>query len=233
MEAAGLYVAAHGRASHPWLCHVSARESPARSGAAHNAEDDVPKIPLTRKDALIVVDVQKDFLPGGSLAVPRGDEVIPPLNACIERFHRERLPVYATSDWHPPDHGSFREQDGPWPPHCIAGTAGADFAEGLALPSDTRIISKGLAPDEPGYSAFAGTGLLERLRMEGVERLYLGGLATEYCVLNTALDALKAGFGLWVLEDAVRAVDASDGERALATMQQAGARLITSDRITL
>lgn len=191
----------------------------------------MPEIPLTRRDALLIVDVQKDFLPGGSLAVLRGDEVISPLNACIERFRREGLPIYATRDWHPPDHGSFRERDGLWPPHGIAGTPGAEFADDLALPSDTRLVSKGLAPDEPGYSAFAGTDLRERLRSEGVERLYVGGLATEYCVLNTVLDALHSGFAVSVLEDAVRAVDPAEGERARTRMRQAGARFIATDRI--
>jgi nicotinamidase/pyrazinamidase len=191
----------------------------------------MPEISLTRRDALLVVDVQKDFLPGGSLAVPQGDEIIPPLNVCIERFHKEGRPIYATRDWHPPGHGSFRERDGPWPPHAIAGTPGAEFADDLALPPDIRIVSKGLAPDEPGYSAFAGTGLAERLRSEGVERLYVGGLATEYCVLNTVLDALRSGFAVSVLKDAVRAVDPVEGERARTRMRRAGARFIAADRI--
>lgn len=196
-----------------------------------HSESKLPKVPLVRGDGLLIVDVQKDFLPGGSLAVPRGEEVIPPLNACIACFLRKRLPIYASRDWHSPAHGSFREQDGPWPRHCVAGTPGAGFAEGLALPPETCIVSKGAESDASGYSAFAGTGLAERLRSDGVETLYLGGLATEYCVLKTALDALGSGFSVCVLVNAVRAIDPGDGERALVKMQQAGARLITTDSI--
>jgi nicotinamidase/pyrazinamidase len=191
----------------------------------------MPKTALTHGDALVIVDVQRDFLPGGSLAVPGGDEVIAPLNACIQRFHRAGLPVFATRDWHPPDHGSFRDRGGPWPPHCIAGTPGAKFAAELRLLPGTRIVSKGQAADDPGYSAFPGTGLADQLHAAGVTTLYLGGLATEYCILHTALDALRAGFGLCVLEDAVRPVAAADGELARTRLREAGARFVTTQDI--
>ncbi|RMG30329.1 MAG: nicotinamidase [Gammaproteobacteria bacterium] len=181
-------------------------------------------------DALILVDVQNDFLPGGRLAVPDGDAVIPPLNAWIRRFRARGLPVFATRDWHPPDHCSFREQGGPWPPHCVAGTPGADFAPGLELPPEVVVISKATTPEKDAYSGFEGTDLAERLQERSVRRVFVGGLATDYCVLNTVLDALKAGFEAWVIKDAVRAVDVQpgDGERALERMRQAGAREIST-----
>ena len=176
-------------------------------------------------DALVVVDVQNDFLPGGSLAVPRGDQVIAPLNRWIARFAAAGLPVYATRDWHPVDHCSFAAQGGPWPPHCVAGTPGAAFADALGLPSDATVIGKATRQDADAYSGFAGTDLHERLRHAGVKRLFVGGLATDYCVLNTVRDALGLGYGVVLLTAAVRAVDVrpGDGDRALAEMIAAGA----------
>jgi nicotinamidase/pyrazinamidase len=192
------------------------------------------KISLTGRDALIVTDVQNDFLPGGRLAISHGDEVIPPLNACIALFHKSARPIFAVRDWHPPGHCSFREQGGPWPVHCIAGSSGAEFSDALALPPDARIVSKATNPDREAYSGFTGTELAKLLRAEDVETLFIGGLATDYCILNTARDALQLGFRVYVLEDAVRAVDVhpGDGDQALAEMQKAGARLIRSDRLT-
>jgi nicotinamidase/pyrazinamidase len=185
---------------------------------------------LTPKDALIVMDVQNDFLPGGALPVPRGREIIVPLKTAIARFRSRKLPVFATRDWHPPDHCSFRTHGGPWPPHCIAGTPGAEFPGELALPPDARIVSKATRAEREAYSGFSGTGLAEDLRQAGLETLFIGGLAMDYCVLNTVLDALALGFRVYVLKDAVRAVDvrAGDGERALERMRTAGAWLIGS-----
>ncbi len=176
-------------------------------------------------DALIVVDVQKDFLPGGSLAVPRGDEVVPVLNRYMEIFSSRGLPVFATRDWHPPEHCSFTEQGGPWPPHCVAGSEGAAFAADLHLPADAVIISKATEPERDAYSGFQGTDLAQRLREAGVRRVFVGGLATDYCVLNTVRDALAEGFEVVLLEDAIRAVDVQpgDGERAVKEMLDAGA----------
>ncbi|CAL1239808.1 isochorismatase family protein [Candidatus Methylocalor cossyra] len=193
-----------------------------------------PQLSPSPGDALVIVDVQNDFLPGGRLAVPGGDQVIPPLNACILRFSRARLPVIATRDWHPRDHTSFQAQGGPWPAHCVAGTSGAWFPEALALPPDAWIVSKGTRIDDPGYSAFSGTDLADRLRRAGVRNLFVGGLATDYCVLNTVRDALAAGFQVYLLEDAVRAVEVrpGDGQRALEAMEQAGAERLCSDRIS-
>lgn len=188
---------------------------------------------MTSKAALLIVDVQNDFLPGGTLAVPRGNEVIPPLNTAIEYFRDAGLPIFATRDWHPPGHCSFHDAGGPWPPHGIAESAGAAFPDALALPANTRIVSKATEPGEEAYSGFAGTGLADRLRAEAIETLFIGGLATDYCVVNTVRDALEDGFRVFLLEDALRAVDVNpgDGERALAEMERLGARMIRSDRI--
>jgi nicotinamidase/pyrazinamidase len=177
-------------------------------------------------DALIVVDVQNDFLPGGALAVPRGDEVVPVLNQYVARFGAQRLPIFATRDWHPANHCSFGAQGGPWPPHCVADTAGAGFARELQLPRETVVISKATSADRDAYSGFAGTDLAQRLRALNVTRVFVGGLATDYCVLNTVLDALKNGFETVLLTDAIRAVNvrSDDGVKAEETMQRAGAK---------
>lgn len=167
----------------------------------------------TRKDdALVIVDVQNDFLPDGALGVPDGDQVVPVLNHYIERFGRAGLPVIATRDWHPPNHCSFTARGGPWPPHCIAGTSGAAFAPWLRLPADAIVISKATDPDRDAYSGFDGTDLTERLRKLGVGRLWIGGLATDYCVLATVRDAIAAGFAVVYLSDASRAVNVTSGD---------------------
>jgi len=180
-------------------------------------------------DALVIVDVQQDFLPGGALAVPQGDEVVPVLNRYLERFTAAGLPIYATRDWHPPDHCSFQGQGGPWPVHCVAGTPGARFADALLLPPDTIIISKGTDSRREAYSGFAGTDLEDRLRQADIHRLWIGGLATDYCVKQTVSDALQRGWDVLLLTDAVRAVDAEagDGRRAIEAMVRAGARAVT------
>mgnify|MGYP006422374623 CR=1 FL=1 len=184
---------------------------------------------LQSQDALIIVDLQNDFLPGGSLAVPDGDEVVPILNEYLQYFTQAGCAIYATRDWHPESHCSFREQGGPWPPHCIAGTTGAEFSEALQLPAEATIISKATTADRDAYSGFEGTDLAERIRAAGCENLFIGGLATDYCVLNTVLDALREGFSVHVLRDAIRAVDveAGDGERAIERMAQNGADFLT------
>lgn len=182
-------------------------------------------------DALLVVDVQNDFLPGGRLAVPHGDAVVPVLNRYLALFVRYKLPVYASRDWHPANHCSFRDQGGPWPPHCLAGTPGAAFVADLALPADATVISKADTPERDAYSAFSGTDLDSRLKAARVRRLFVGGLATDYCVLNTVKDALALGYAVTLLNDAVRAVDAApgDGEGALEEMRRLGARLVTAE----
>ena len=182
-------------------------------------------VDLNRHDAVLIVDVQADFLPGGNLGVERGDEVVPVLNRYLALARRKGAPVFASRDWHPRDHCSFLAQNGAWPEHCVAGSPGAEFAPGLALTRDAVIISKATAKDTDAYSAFQGTELAPRLRELGVKRLLVGGLATDYCVLNTVLDARKAGFEVLLLVDAIRAVNVKpgDGERAETKMLAAGA----------
>ena len=184
------------------------------------------RIELRRADALVIVDVQNDFVPGGSLAVPHGDEIVPVLNQYLAAFAAAGLALFATRDWHPADHCSFRAQGGIWPPHCVAGTAGAAFAPGLALPASATIVSKAIERDRDAYSGFAGTDLEARLRQAGVTRVFVGGLATDYCVLNTVRDARALGFDVVLLADAVAAVNVNpgDGPRALAEMLRLGAR---------
>lgn len=181
--------------------------------------------PLSPAAALIVVDVQNDFLPGGALAVPHGDEVIPVLSRYLARFAATRFPVFATRDWHPPDHCSFHLQGGPWPPHCVAHTRGAEFPASLRLPRDAVVVSKGRDRAREAYSGFSGTALEESLRAAGVAQLYVGGLATDYCVLETVRDALRLGFAVGLLRDATRAVNLEneDGAKAEAEMIRRGA----------
>ncbi len=176
-------------------------------------------------DALIIVDVQNDFLPGGGLAVPDGDAVVPVLNAVIGEFERRGLPIFATRDWHPANHCSFRAQGGPWPPHCVAESSGAAFAPALRLPVAATIVSKATTADKDAYSGFSGTELDRLLRAAGVRRVFVGGLATDYCVLNTVRDARACGYDVVLLLGAIRAVDVNpgDGNRAIAEMKQLGA----------
>lgn len=190
-------------------------------------------IKLVKGDALIMVDVQNDFLPGGSLAVPDGDEVVPTLNLYVRAFESQHLPIYATRDWHPANHCSFTAQGGIWPPHCVAGTGGADFSPGLTYPEDTVIVSKATTPQKDAYSGFEGTDLAQRLRDQGVRRLFIGGLATDYCVLNTVKDALKHNFTVFLLQDAIRAVNVKqdDGNNAEREMQSLGAKTIGIDHL--
>ena len=180
------------------------------------------------KSALVIVDVQRGFCPGGSLPVPRGDEVVPVLNAYIELAKKAGATIVASRDWHPPDHISFRSRGGPWPQHCVRGTPDAEFHPGLRLPPETIVVSKAQDPDAEAYSAFEGTQLEAKLKERAVERLFVGGLATDYCVKNTVLDALRLGFEVYLLTDAIRAVDVQpgDGERAIQEMLAAGAKPI-------
>jgi len=184
-------------------------------------------------DALVIVDVQNDFLPGGSLAVPHGDEVVRPLNCCLRAFAAKNLPVYATRDWHPEQHCSFRAQGGPWPPHCVAGTHGAEFAATLQLPPYTVIVSKATAPEQDAYSGFQGTDLDSHLYTANIHRLFIGGLATDYCVLNTVRDAIRLGYEVLLLAEAIRAVDvhAGDGLLAEEEMVSLGAKRIFVEEI--
>ncbi|MEW6324391.1 MAG: bifunctional nicotinamidase/pyrazinamidase [Nitrospirota bacterium] len=188
---------------------------------------------IDRQTALIVVDVQNDFCPGGSLAVPRGDDVVPVLNRYIERAQRAGASVYFTRDWHPADHCSFAPRGGPWPVHCVQDTAGAQFHPQLNVPADAAIVSKATQPAVDAYSGFQGTDLARRLRQQGVETLLIGGLATDYCVKQTVLDGLKEAFAVYLLTDGSRAVNVhpDDGRRAVHEMTSAGARPITLDQL--
>jgi nicotinamidase/pyrazinamidase len=182
-------------------------------------------IHLEEGDALLVIDLQYDFLPGGALGVNAGHEVIAPINHLIELFAAQGLPIYASRDWHPQDHCSFAAQGGPWPPHCVAESRGAEFAAELALPDDAVVISKADTAGVDAYSAFSGTALSAQLRERGITRVTVCGLATDYCVLNTVTDALEEGFDTLIVPEAMRAVDVKpgDGSRAMDRMVARGA----------
>ena len=178
-------------------------------------------------DALLIVDVQNDFCPGGALGVRDGDQVVPVLNHWIQDAERRKVPVFASRDWHPPGHISFREHGGPWPPHCVQGTAGAAFHPDLNLPPSAPIVSKGYDPDQDSYSAFGGTDLKEKLHRAAIKRIWIGGLAQDYCVRETSLDAIREGFEVHVIVNGTRPVNVNpdDGRRALEDIERAGAIL--------
>ncbi len=182
-----------------------------------------------KDQALIIVDVQNDFCPGGTLAVEHGDEVVAPLNKLIDEFLAQGAPVYKTRDWHPPTTKHFTKYGGTWPIHCVQNTKGAEFHPELKDDPRIQIISKGLG-DTDCYSGFDETDLAEQLRRQGVKEVLIGGLATDYCVKNTVLDAIKKGFQVKAIEDAMRPVELNpgDGERAIEEMRVAGAEVITS-----
>jgi nicotinamidase/pyrazinamidase len=173
-------------------------------------------------EGLIVVDVQNDFCPGGALAVPDGDAVVEPINRLIKQFPV----VVATRDWHPPDHGSFRSEGGRWPVHCVAESAGAQLRSGLDIDQIDEVVDKGRDPDAEGYSGFEATRLGERLRERHVDTVHVAGLALEYCVRATALDARREGFDVVVHQGATRAIDAEDGARAVEELRQAGVQVV-------
>ena len=174
--------------------------------------------------ALIVVDVQNDFCPGGALAVPDGDAVVEPIN----RMARAAPFVVATRDWHPPDHGSFAVQGGPWPTHCVQDTPGAELHAGIDRSQIDAIVDKGQAPDREGYSGFEGTELERLLREHDVDAVDVTGLALDYCVKATALDARRAGLDVVVHRPATRAVEVEpgDGERAVEELRAAGVNVV-------
>lgn len=183
-------------------------------------------------DALIIVDVQNDYLPGGKLGISHGDQVVPILNGYIDLFLTKGLPIIATRDWHPVNHRSFQAQGGPWPPHCIADSHGAQFAADLRLPLDTAIISKVTVSDKETDSGFEGAELEAVLRSHGVRRVFVGGLAADYCVLNTVKDALENSYQVFLLGDAIRAVNVhpDDGRKAEQEMIAKGAVMITLEQ---
>lgn len=192
-------------------------------------------------DALLIVDFQNDFCPGGALPVSSGDEIADVLNRLAESFDF----VVASRDWHPPDHGSFagvsvdeaawRGTDPPsiWPPHCVQGTPGAELHPSLDRSNVDLVIDKGKDPNSQGYSAFQDTRLAELLHERGVDRLYVGGLATDYCVKHSVLDARSFGFDVVVVEDAIRGVEVEPGDsaRAVGAMREAGATFATGEHV--
>jgi len=189
---------------------------------------------MQRRAALLVIDVQVDFCPGGALPVPNGDLVIPVLNKYLELFNKRGTPIFASRDWHPQDSKHFIGNGGIWPPHCVQGSRGARFHPEIMLPKETIVISKGMAAWDNGYSAMQGltengTPFTMLLRHMKLDRLFVGGLATDYCVKETVIEALQEGFGITLLIDAVRGVDLQRGnaELAIAAMVEAGADTAT------
>ena len=182
------------------------------------------------KAALVVVDVQRDFCPGGALAVPHGDTILPALNDVITTFSKSHFPVVFTRDWHPSNHCSFKERGGPWPRHCVARSTGAKFHSRLKVPRGSIIVSKATGPNSEAYSGFQGTNLQNRLKRLGVTTLFVGGLATDYCVKQTALDALDAGFDVRVMTDCVKGVNLrkKDSSSALRMIAKHGGVLTKS-----
>lgn len=190
------------------------------------------------RDALVMVDLQNDFCPGGALAVKDGDAIVPVVNRYLQRFGGAGAPVFLTRDWHPAVTQHFKAYGGVWPPHCVQGTRGAEFHPGLRPPAGAEVVSKGMDPAQDAYSAFQaedGTGrpLPAVLAARGIRRLYVGGLATDYCVRASALDALHGGFEVVVLTDAIGAVELQpgDGARAIGEMREAGAKFATADDV--
>jgi len=191
---------------------------------------------MLRKKALLIVDVQNDFCPGGVLPVPEGDKVVPVLNRYIEIFLKKNLPIFASLDWHHEKTKHFEEFGGIWPRHCIQGTRGAEFHPELNLPRQTIVISKGMDPNKDSYSVFdgfdsKGKGFKDILYFLGVVELYVGGLATDYCVKESTLDALKNGFKVKILIDAVRGVNRDSSHKAVEEMVKEGAVKVTFEKV--
>lgn len=185
---------------------------------------------LKTGDALLIIDVQIDFCPGGSLPIEDGDQVVPVLNEWIEAACVKEIPVYASRDWHPHKHPSFKENGGLWPVHCLQDSLGAGFHPDLNLPEGTVLISKGVRFDHDQNSAFDQTGLAVQLQKDGIRRLYVGGLAEDVCVLATVLDACHEGFETVLISDATRAITQDGGRAARETMRASGARFISTEQ---
>lgn len=184
-----------------------------------------PEDALQPGDALLLVDVQIDFCPGGNLPVAEGDQVVPVLNRWLAAAAKKGIPVYASRDWHPAGHMSFASRGGQWPDHCLQDSRGAAFHPDLALPESTVVISKGVRFDKDQYSAFDETGLAERLRQDGIQRVWVGGLALDVCVEATALGGRAAGFAVQLIPEASKAITTEGAARALGAMRAAGVAL--------
>ncbi len=185
---------------------------------------------ITSSDALLITDIQNDFLPGGALPVPGGDEIIPVLNEFARVFADAKAYVFASRDWHPANHCSFKQQGGPWPAHCVQDTKGANFSPILKLPKNAVVVFKATDPMRESYSVFDGSTFAKELKERKIQRLFVGGLATDYCVLNTVLDARKLGYETVVLMDATRGIDTAPGDvdRAVESMLKCGALQATT-----
>lgn len=180
---------------------------------------------LTAADALLIADVQNDFLPGGALGIADSGEIVPILRMYINRFQARCLPIFLTRDWHPANHCSFKKQGGPWPVHCVAGSQGSLPPRDFETPLSAVIIYKAIDADQEAYSAFQNTPLQRHLRALGTRRLFVGGLATDYCVLNTVKDARALGYDVFLLMDGIKAVNVhpDDGQKAEEEMIRLGA----------
>lgn len=187
-----------------------------------------PREALRPGDALLVVDVQNDFCPDGALAIAGGDEVVTPVNRWLAAAFEKGIGIYAARDWHPAGHISFRERGGPWPPHCVQDTPGAAFHPDLRLPRGTVLVCKGTRFDKDQYSAFDDTGLARRLGEDRIARLWIAGLALDYCVEATVLDARAAGLPVFVIEDATRPITAEGGRSARQRIIDAGGEFVTT-----
>jgi len=176
------------------------------------------RLSITRYSALVIIDMQRDFCSGGALPVPGCDDIVPKINEYVSIFRSRGLPIIASRDWHPQNHISFKSRGGPWPPHCIQGTRGAEFHPLLKLPQNTIVISKAYLPDREAYSAFDGTELHYILSLKKIRRLFITGVATEYCVKETVLDALSLGYEVIILIDAIAGVNEVDAKNALNEM---------------
>ena len=181
---------------------------------------------LQKGDGLLIVDVQNDFCPGGALPISEGDRVVPVVNQWIDAAEKIGIPVYASRDFHPVRHVSFKDQGGLWPPHCIKGSEGAAFHPELKLPDHVVKITKGVRLDHDQLSLFNQTGLAEQLHRDGVKRIWIGGLAQDVCVMETVLDARKAGFDVYVIMNATRPVTPEGGRESVAKMKEAGAEIV-------
>lgn len=186
--------------------------------------------------ALLVVDIQNDFCPGGALGVRDGDQIIPMINQYVDLFMKNQLPVFVSRDWHPPDSRHFKQAGGPWPVHCVQNTRGAAFHPDFYVPDQAIVLSKGTDPTLDGYSVFEAldsrnnsfTTLLEKM---GIQELYIAGIATDYCVRMTSLDAFKNGLLVHVLTDAIKGVDEADSQRAIEEIVAQNGQLKTFDEV--
>lgn len=190
------------------------------------------------KNALLIIDMQNDFCSGGTLSVPESDKVVPVINRYIKIFKKLQFPIFASRDWHPKKTRHFKQYGGAWPKHCVQNTTGAGFHSKLKLPKETIILSKGMDPEKDSYSAFQsvdpnGTDFINLLKVFGIKQLYIGGLATDYCVKYTVLDALKSGFKVRLLVDGIKGVNLKPGDsrKAIAKMSRTGVRKTDYQRV--